>query len=755
MEYRINIYSKIVIMLMLFILPFEFIRAETIYFTEGEYTEAYKKWLALPENERNSLPQPSKYLTSKNFFVASPAGAGSVSLGSVSASEFDLRSVNGKSYVTPARGQGDTSDCWAFASLASVESNAIVKNGSISGHLSPAHLELATQNTLSQYTLVPFNREFKSLEGADKNSQSAAYFANRVGPVYESDVPFSNIYGQVTISSSEFKSKKPVFIVDDFVRYDGNSGKCSAETIGAIKSYLVTNGAILASVTHPDSSRKYLYNSTNTTIDHNVTIIGWDDTVSGSLFSPNASRNGAWIVKNSVGTTSGDFLVNNNIYYISYDDILVCSSLAGFYNVVPATSEKLSYHKYIYDELYVDTILGFGNYALSLANRFTKTSNNNERLKEITVASELANQQYEIYVSTTGQFADLVKVKSGTFDHIGYTTINIDENVIITDDFVVAVKYYPVNGDNRIPVYVQGGNNTYYTSEVESNKSFVASQGCDLINNANSCMWGDTGNYYVSIRAFTVDTTEEPTQNPDPGTDPEPTTKTFTVNFRSTTGIKSISESSLSCQTTTNSCTITLPTVTVQSGYSFAGWFSDSNLNNNVSSSQGGRYVVTKNTTLYAGAKKEDAAVDNYIATLINANNKIENKLSCTPTNGSCTITLPSYSVSSGYKFLGWHLYGDSTLYNAGSKFTLKGNTVLYAKIDADESGDPNVTDNINIVIKENENNKIDIPSTEEDKGENPDTGSFKSTIMILFILILIGGCGYYSYNYFRYGKEN
>jgi hypothetical protein len=56
--------------------------------------------------------------------------------------------------------------------------------------------------------------------------------------------------------------------------------------------------------------------------NHEVVVVGWDDTYPGAEFSPDAPADGAWIVQNSWGVSSGD----GGYHHVSYRD----PSIAGF-----------------------------------------------------------------------------------------------------------------------------------------------------------------------------------------------------------------------------------------------------------------------------------------------------------------------------------------------------------------------------------------------------------------------------------------
>ena len=165
--------------------------AKTIEVMECEYTNLYKEWLKLSDSEKAKVDEPIKCKMNEVFFSSVESSVKET----YQSSKFDLRDY---SYVTSVKNQSNTGLCWAFSSLASIESNLLMQNlGTYD--FSEAHMGFSAQNK-SFSGLMPVNREYDS--GANWFIASA-YLLNRMGPVLETDMPFS----LVTTSSATTPSK--------------------------------------------------------------------------------------------------------------------------------------------------------------------------------------------------------------------------------------------------------------------------------------------------------------------------------------------------------------------------------------------------------------------------------------------------------------------------------------------------------------------------------------------------------------------
>lgn len=100
-----------------------------------------------------------------------------------------------------------------------------------------------------------------------------------------------------------------------------------------IKKYIIENGGI-ESLVNISYIKRAKFCNTNENVDpnHGVVIIGWDDNYSRLNF-PEPIRphsDGAYIVQNSWGTVWGD----NGVFYVSYEDVTIESSLNGIGQIV-------------------------------------------------------------------------------------------------------------------------------------------------------------------------------------------------------------------------------------------------------------------------------------------------------------------------------------------------------------------------------------------------------------------------------------
>lgn len=228
--------------------------------------------------------------------------------------------------------------------------------------------------------------------------------------------------------------------------------------------------------------------------NHSVTIVGWDDSFTADNFQGNT---GAWLAKNSWGTSFGD----TGYFYIAYADTTLCDF------TVFDLGEKSNYATNYQHDSFIpaqamaadnDTSINKPSY---MANIFT--AEETQQIEAVSTYILNPHTDYEITVYT--DLKDVSDPTSGTASAVtkgtsqltGYLTLELDENVIVDkgESFAVVVSLYCENSKYVLPVEaclmlekdgeivddVLGGFTSYdqiccFTSEKES---FYSSNGRD------------------------------------------------------------------------------------------------------------------------------------------------------------------------------------------------------------------------------------------------------------------------------------
>lgn len=487
--------KKAIALITILFLGMSNVKAADISLELCEYSDEYIAWLNLDEKQRANTVMPSMC---KQVDEGGLTGSSK----SYSMDRFTLQDE----YILGVRDQGISDDCWTFSTLASIESN-LLKNNMDTDYLSVAHLELMTQNSLYTPSFITFNRNFNS---GGKLEFAAAYVLNNWGPISEDTLPFQTITnlikGTTTINQIDIIDKSATVDVDDIFYLNNSQGSCDENSIETIKQYLVNHGALAASIYFNVNNNDYVngsyyYYNGNNISNHAVTIVGWDDTIEVTSFTNKASRKGAWIVKNSYGTNMGD----NGYYYVSYDDINICTNIVGFYNTDLDVSDEV----YYYDDLGTNVTLSSKSDVNYIANIFTKKTTNTEKIDKITFATNTKGIKYTVYYASNASLKNHEEIASGTTSHAGYMSIEPIKDIYATDKFSIIIKYETdSNMNDTIPVAMSVASQTspYRNFEVTDGVSYLST---------NGEKWIDLGaklNAQASIRVYTsIENTEIPT----------------------------------------------------------------------------------------------------------------------------------------------------------------------------------------------------------------------------------------------------
>ena len=399
------------------------------------------------------------------------------------AASYDLRTL-GK--VTPVKDQGSCGACWTFATMASLES------------------KLTTDDSwdFSENNLDDTNGYNAQPCAGGNYVKSTSYLARWSGPWTEAADPYTTTTNKQSPTYPSPNAQKHV----QEVLWLPNRG--SSTDNDNIKWALSTHGAVMTAVYmdtagyYNSTYKAYYYNGANT-INHGVTIVGWDDNFAASKFKTAPPGNGAFIVKNSWGTSWGE----TGYFYVSYYD----SHLKDNAVFIGAESNSNYYRVYQYDPLGNTSATGYGSGTGWFANFFT-AADANTQVDAVSFYTAALNSSYTVYIyvnpaAGSPRSGTLMSSQSGSFAYAGYHTVPLTTKVPLTNGqtFTVVAQMTTPGYNWPIPMEIPIAN---YSSEATASlgQSYISSVGTT---------WTDlnatTPNRNVNLKAFTSRINNDPT----------------------------------------------------------------------------------------------------------------------------------------------------------------------------------------------------------------------------------------------------
>lgn len=474
----------------------------------------YIKYLEMSDEEKeNVLYVPDKYIVDFNPSI-------SYSSNDNLPTKYDLRNVDGKSYISSIKDQGDTEICWAFASIENVET-LLMKQNKRMYDFSIRQLDYASNNSNSlimdaDWTSCNGNCNYTAYRNIDNGSRmlgsganfyvSSIIMSNALGLTDESVLPWTEdnnpLYAHDVIGTDKSLYEVNSSIILPTINLYHPSSDVVNSFVSQVKNYILEYGGPFVGTFSPKSTCGFenkdgsivlktddcINDSSNSSMGHSMQIIGWDDDFTYSYCESGTDHlslengvcssgdlvdgKGAWIVRNSWGDNQeegGEY----KFIYLTYDSTNIS---IGFTTSISSMSDKTWDNNY-HSNPWVDQKMSKGMASISSQEKSFNTHNvNDEKIEKIKLFTSSVNGIYNISISSGDRvYNDIAVLNSG---EVGIYTIDLsDKNVIVGESYTVSIigngesKFY----NDSISVFTSNISDDMY-AVVYSDKAYDSSK---------------------------------------------------------------------------------------------------------------------------------------------------------------------------------------------------------------------------------------------------------------------------------------
>lgn len=478
------------------------------YFDESQVNPDYIEWM---KNGRKGRAPSANDLSYLGASYAKLRARKNRSLLSVTPATYDLRDYG---LVEPVPNQGQLGVCWAIAANSAAAGPLLKQFPQTS--FSPIHTAWFARSGEQEEEAYPMKDH--PYDGGGVDGIAVAVMAAWEGPVFSDKAPM--VPDNQEDPNEALRYEAEYHLQDAYYMPVGiyvNKALNLRVSDEITKQLLMDVGPITINYyasgenTYNEETSAW-YNSENSSSDHAVLLIGWDDAYSKENFCQGnqPENDGAWLIRNSWDTDWGD----DGYFWLSYEDKSIESGNAYL------LEEKNNYAKnYQHDITGWAYSLGISDDSeqaktVTAANIFT--AEGNEMLEAVSFYTTDAGTEYSISIYTgveegkpeSGTLA--LEKQTGRELYAGYHTIELNQpvklekgkrfSIVVTltnPEYTapLAIEWYVKASPDDVPKYLGSGGESYiYCPDKDSKWTWedVAGDISDEFYVTNVCIKGFT-----------------------------------------------------------------------------------------------------------------------------------------------------------------------------------------------------------------------------------------------------------------------
>lgn len=413
------------------------------------------------------------------------------------------------------RNQGAYGSCWAFASLALGEIN-MRKTERLAMDLSELQLAYFTYHTVADpLGGTVGDRNYLGASAGDFLQQGGNIMlalqtlANWKGAASEEVLPYNDESCQNALEDGIEEAYAYEDVAHIKNAYIVNLKENAQEAKELIKEYGGLATSYCNAAAYYNGTYNSYYNPNKRSVNHAITIVGWNDDFPKENFTDTPQKDGAWLVRNSWGVEGENYY---GYFWMSYEENTL-SKAAYAFEFVSSQSEEYYDNNYQYDGsiYYLKSVPVSDGNIITTANVF-EAQKEEEELKAVSFETYATDESYEISIYrdltdlTNPESGTLVETKSGETTFAGLYQVAVDGMTLAEgQNFAVVVTLTRAAGNPSMMMEYDYNSWLVCETSAGAGQSFVKENGA----------WEDFGaanNRNIRIKAYTNTTVETPPQ---------------------------------------------------------------------------------------------------------------------------------------------------------------------------------------------------------------------------------------------------